>query len=528
MKKIILSIFILNAALWAQSDQKNIELPDFVITGKQSVEISTAKKNKPDLISTISQDFLLPQYSPEEIPLLVSSSPVPIKPAISAKDYFDGSVEFGIGNYTYPTGALHLSKSFGYYLVSANAWGKNIREYDIPNSGYNTSGVSMQNVLFVDTKSGFLPGSEIKLNGEYSRESGKFFASDNPLYKQEIQSGFGEFSFSNNYTRWIDFSTTFRVNFLSVDQSNFDERVIESISNLGVRLNGFIIGGVLDYQKQILNGGFNGIDNSDYFSLDGFIKLNLINNMEFKGGIVLSGNGGNSFFAPFGSIKIPLGKGLTFSAEYKPYTENYTYHDMLKKNFYIDSLLTGNVFSEVKTNLNGTLNYQYEKFFSIGLTAGYSNTDGYLYFADARRKGKFDVFTTDGVDNFYSKLDLLFHPAQFGYFYGNIKFCKMTDQNDKYVPYEPAIYSELIYGYDLDFGLGLKAKLIFAKDIYADIANTNKLDDYMNLSFGASYKIWSNLTVTADFQNILNRSNFVFRGYEEKPFDVIAGIEYRW
>jgi len=529
MKKIILSIFILNAALWAQSDQKNIELPDFVITGKQSVEISIAKKKKPELISTVSRDFLLPQYSAEEIPLLVSSSPVSIKPKISVSDFFDGSVKIGIGNYTYPTGAFHISKSFGYYIVSANAWGKNIKEYDIQNSGYNTSGVSMENTLFVSTKSGFLPGSEIKLDGEYSRESYKFFASAiDPTYQRKIQKGFGEFSFSNNYTRWIDFASTFGVDFLSFDESGLKERVIKSLTNLNVRLNGFSIGGILDYRKQVLSNNLSGKDGYDYYSLDGFTKLNLKNNMEFKGGVRFSGNGSNNFFAPFASIKMPLGNGFVFSSAYNPHTENYTYASMLKKCQYIFPLLTDNVFSETKFDLNGSLNYQYEKYFSVGISAGYSKSDGYLYFEDVILDSRLNILSIDDVNNIYSKMDFLFHPAQLGYFYGDIKFSKVTDANDKYVPYEPQISSELIYGYDFDFGLGLKVKFVFAKDVYTDIANTNKLDDYQNLSFGASYKIWSNLSVTADFQNILNRSNFVFRGYEEKPFDVIAGIEYRW
>ena len=74
MKKyFILIILFFSTFLFAQTEQQSIELPDFVITGRQNIDIPIAVKKKPDLVSTISKDFLTPQYSPEEFPLLFSS-----------------------------------------------------------------------------------------------------------------------------------------------------------------------------------------------------------------------------------------------------------------------------------------------------------------------------------------------------------------------------------------------------------------------------------------------------------------------
>ena len=124
---------------------------------------------------------------------------------------------------------------------------------------------------------------------------------------------------------------------------------------------------------------------------------------------------------------------------------------------------------------------------------------------------------------------MLFYPAQYGYFFGEIKYQDVTDNIlNKTVPYEPKFKSQLIYGYDFKFGFGIKAEYQMAYEIFTNAGNTVKLDNYQNLSLSCSYKFWDSLTFTADFHNILNKSNFVWMGYQEKPFDIILGAEYRW
>ncbi len=527
MKKTFFVFMLIGAVVSAQTEQKSIELPDFVITGKQSVEIPTAQKKKPELISTISEDFLLPQYSPDELPHLIYSQPLPVKPEIAASNYFDGSVKIGIGSYTYPEGNFHLSKSFGNYIVSASAWGKNIKDY-VPFSDYNTSGVSLNNILFVSTKSDFLPGTQIGLYGEYSREAYKFYASAVPNYERKLQNGSGKFSVINNYNRWVDFGFDFGLTTLSFDESGLDEKIINSSVLFNFKTNGFVIGGKGNYDRQVLKNNLSGIGDYDFYSVEGFIKSSMTNNMILKGGLYYAGNNSTNFISPFASMQYKIADGLTFSAEYNPRVENITYRGMLNKNMYATPLFMDNIFKKVKADLNAGIKYEHYKFFSIALSSGYSKIDNYFYFTDFFLNGMYDIFTANNVGSFTTKLDLLFHPAELGYFLGNVKYSSVKIDNDMYIPYEPKISSELIYGYNFDFGLGLKMKFVYAKDIYTDLANTSMLDDYQNLSFGVSYKIWENLSLKADFQNILNKTNFVLRGYEEKPFDIIIGAEYRW
>jgi len=514
------------AYLFAQTEQKSIELPDFVITGKQTVDIQAAKKKKPELINMLSQGFFTPQYSPDDLPMLISSAPVPVKPGITANDYYNGRVKIGIGNNTFPTGTFHLSKAFGNYLVSADAWGTNIKEY-IANSDFNTSGVSLNNVVFVSTKSDFLPGTQIKLNGGFSRDAYKFFASFNPTLERKTNKGFGVFSISNNYNRWVNFTADFGVDYLSLDDLGIEERLIKNNLLLDVKLNGLIIGGTGSFNRQIIDNN-SGTGNEDFYTAEGYVNLSFPKSIFFKGGIYYAEYSNTSFFTPFASVQLLLDKGLTVFVQYKPHVNNNMIADMLGKNMYVNPRFTFNISSKVKSELTGTLKYEYDKFFSVGITGSYSKVDNYLYFEDVAQTGKFNPLSVPDVDDFFIRLDLLFHPAQFSYFHGEVKYQEVKENSGKYVPYQPRYSSKLIYGYDFNFGLGVKAGYQFAYDIFTDVDNINKLENYQNLSFGISYKLWENLSLTADFQNILNKSNFVWKGYEEKPFDILVGAEYRW
>lgn len=63
---------------------------------------------------------------------------------------------------------------------------------------------------------------------------------------------------------------------------------------------------------------------------------------------------------------------------------------------------------------------------------------------------------------------------------------------------------------------------------YTNGLNTDKLPAAHNISVALSYKLQDNLLIKLDLQNISNNRNYYFKGYLEKPFDIVAGVEYRW
>lgn len=528
MKKNILIILCMSGIVYAQQEQKSIELPDFVITGRQSVEVQAAQKKKPDLISTLSQDFFTPQYSPEELPLMLTSDPKKITPAITAGgDYFTGLLSVGAGRYTLPMGNLSLSKSFSNFLITGNVWGLNVKEY-IPNAGYNTSGLSLTNNIFIDTDSEIVAGTNIKLAGNYWRDSYRFYASSTPLVERKTNRGNAALSILNNYERTFNFNLNLNADFLTIVESDISERKLGIDGGFNLKISNLAIGAAGKYQKQILNNNLSGIDDYSFYLVNGMLKISPSKIFNLTIGAEVAGNSSNSFFSPFGLMQFQLDKGLFLNMEFKPRAENYTILNFIDQNLFMFNGFTDNIFSEVKIDLKGSINYEFDKMFAIAIWGNYSSTDNFVYFEDNIAKGFFDVKSTSDVKSISGGLNLLIHPNKLGYFSGELKFQDIRDLNDNYIPYKPNFISNITYGINFDFGIGLKFNYRFAYDTYTDILNTVKLNAYHNLSAGLSYKLLNNLSLTADFQNILNRSNFVFSGYQEKPFDVIIGALYRW
>ncbi|MCU0413749.1 MAG: hypothetical protein MUE91_04995, partial [Ignavibacteriaceae bacterium] len=77
MMKYFLTILLLSTAvIYSQGTNPNVELPDFVIFGKDIISVRKVDKLKPDYISTVSDEFLKPAYKPDYLDLADISNPV--------------------------------------------------------------------------------------------------------------------------------------------------------------------------------------------------------------------------------------------------------------------------------------------------------------------------------------------------------------------------------------------------------------------------------------------------------------------
>jgi hypothetical protein len=103
MIKIFLLILFPAVLIFSQVDKSknpNVELPDFVITGQDVISIKRAFKIKPDFISTVTDKFVKPVHSPEELGLRQLSDPIKEDLALLDSTAFsNGSLSAGAGIY---------------------------------------------------------------------------------------------------------------------------------------------------------------------------------------------------------------------------------------------------------------------------------------------------------------------------------------------------------------------------------------------------------------------------------------------
>ena len=133
IKNLMILFFVIHIVVLAQDSKKtnsNVELPDFVITGKEVISVEQAKKIAPDFISTLSDQFIKPVYSPEELEL--KEFPNPLKNNLNLFDslnYFNGLLEAGIGSYYLPTAKFTYSNPFTGGLFEGRLGALNQRAY---------------------------------------------------------------------------------------------------------------------------------------------------------------------------------------------------------------------------------------------------------------------------------------------------------------------------------------------------------------------------------------------------------------
>lgn len=529
MKRITLLLFLIFAgALCAQSGGQSIELPDFVITGVRSVDVPTASKRKPEIIPVVSKDFFVPRYTPDEIPFQpfkVAQKFEIEKP--QSGETINGLLKLGAGRYTLPAGEFYLNQSFSNYLFDAKVWGFNTKDY-LPNAGFNESGFDLKNHIFISTQSAFLPGMKININAKYYRDSYKLFASAAPGSERKTSRASGEVSFANSYGQYIDYSASAAAGYFTMNDNSVKELNVNLATEWRLKLRGFnlLLSGA--YRNQTLEAATFTKNNYAFYNGRGGIRISLSDNLLLDAGLSYFGRQGDSFIAPFGKIAYKMQNGLTLFGMFMPYGEFLTVDDFVSRNIYFDLGTTYNVFTKYKGRLEAGARYQYDKYFEIGLTGSYRHADNFIYYDDVLSPGRFGIYTASGVDAAAVKLDMLFHPGPYGYFYGQAEIQSVKDNVGNFIPYNPLFIADLTYGFEILKDVKIEARAAMGLKSYSDPANTNEIPMLFNAGVKLKYALLAKLMLTADFQNIFNRANFVWSGYQAKPFDVILGAEYNW
>jgi len=528
MRKIMLLAFFISSVLLAQNENQNIELPDFIITGRQAVDIPTAAKPKTVLISILSNDFFTPQYSSEELPFLINSAPVSIYPSVKETEkYFSGNLKIMAGKETMPMGLFNLSHSFENYLLGVKAWGVNIAEY-LPYSGYNSSGIELNNDFSVSTKSNILPGTKILADVKYYRDSYYLYGSNKPDQFREKNNLDAGVSVSSLYSKIFNFAFGTEGNIFSLKDNSLKETNVSAFGNINFRWNRMKFGGMAEINRQMLNNNLSGKSSYNNLSAAAFVEFIPMNGLWVNGGINYSTNSSNSILAPFAAAELLIGKGLIVGAEFKPRIENFNLKDIFKKNLFAALKMSDNVYTKYNSDLSVSIRYEFQKIFSIALTAQHCMADNYLYFEDILNIGKYDYLTASNVEIYKSKLSLFILPNMFGNLFAEVVLQDISNSENKLIPFEPVFNSTLSYNYSYSnlWGIGLNYKIEVGS--YSDSKNTQKLENITDISVAGWYELISGFKLTADFQNILNKGNFAWKYYKGKPFDYLLGFEYRW
>ena len=115
-----------------------------------------------------------------------------------------------------------------------------------------------------------------------------------------------------------------------------------------------------------------------------------------------------------------------------------------------------------------------------------------------------------------------------GTFYGQTEFNSVKFLNGNIIPYSPQFKVSTIYSFPKISNFLISAELKFYGKSFGDIDNKVSINSFIDLGGKIKYFLFENLSINAEIQNILNKDNYIWNNYKEKPFDLILGLTYEW
>lgn len=527
---IIILVYALSSTVFGQDEKgknPNVELPDFVITGSDVVTLQKGRKIDPDIIPILTEQFLKPGYSPEELALGELSNP--IRNQFSLKDslnYFTGKLEAGAGIYTLPKINFSSSSPFenGIFQITANA--KNSRAFVDNSEQYYINGGL--NVFYqLENESILLNGTKFKFHGDYGRKSYQLYAADDPFIKRNLNKGNVELNIENLLEEKFNYVINFSDDIYSLQDNIYSENLLNIETILRANFSDFNFGINSSYKVQFLKNDVVKESTKDFFSVRPFIGYSYQDNLKASIGINYFSFNNQDKVYPYLFLGSKINEKFSLFVEYSPkavFLGNGYFLDM-NPYFYINNFV--NLVYEKKNSFEVSAKYDYDKFYEMNGGLKYFSSPTLPYFESSALKGRFNVVEASSK-SYTGFANLLFHLGPYGYFYGSIELNQTKTSDGKILPYHPALNSYLTYGYNFDFGLNSELTLNYLSKQYTDISNNNSVNPFVNLEAKFDYKFTPDFNLTFGLNNLLNRKNYRWFNYQEPPLDVIIGLIYRW
>lgn len=536
MKKLILILAFAASVLSAQETKKEkqgIELPDFVITGLESVAMPEMEKEKPPFVSTLSREFFNPSYSPEVLTLGAISTPE-IKKAEeeSLRDPNSGKLNIGAGLHVLPRGLFHFSESFGNFMVSTQLWGGNQKDY-IDYAGYNYSGGKINSEIFVSNGSSFLPGLRLGVNALYKRAEYNTYGSVIQDYQRKEENMVFGVSLANHKDNYIKYNASADASFFKLplegNNGTFEDRDFRFAGDVDLFLKDFSVRSNAEYIIQDVSNGYYPSDGENYYAVKSLLYYRPSLNFSLSAGVFLSGTSENSALGPVVNLKLKLTDEVSLLGAYSTSTTYSTAVDFFAKNRFLDlNNLPDYVYEKTYGNIKAAIDFEFSKYFEVIAGFEYADIDNHWFFNDLNGDRLFEINLIDNYKRTLFFAQTNFHLGPYGIFYGEFNYFGYSMDDFDKLPYEPDLIVSAAYGYEVFSGFNVNAKALYRGAARITTFSEEEVDATIFLSGGVKYEFLKGLEVYTEVENILNRKDEVYKNYQEKPLDIVAGIEYRW
>ncbi len=514
-----------------------IDLPEFVITGSEKIDLRIDSKGEDDE----DRIFTPAKPTPGERPMNVGEalSPKQIKSFSKTPGALNGKIFAGFGFYQTPQfdgwfGQYDPTSSFvlnGYYSESQG---------HVSDAGFWRGGFGARGSYALPESSTFLPYAQLNAETKYGRESYRSYASHSPYRVRdisgiELNGGIGS-RYSLPYKALSGFDYSGKLGwgiFSASDSGRSSEAEVFLSGNATTRFFAMSLRGQAEYRAMNYTMNLPGIQSGHWFVLRADGNQLVIPALQLSFAVqqfIYRGNVGvaSGRFYPQIELKYSFTEEALMYYGFAPTVERNTLSSIIKQNKYID-FNAQIVPTDTRLNLYAGMEYSPVEFITATVKLSYKQINNYPTFYDKDSAKVWEVLYLSGVRSTKFDVSTLFrlNQKQNVTAYVSWQAIKQKDSSGA-LPYIPKFLIGTIYHHFFDFGLHTEAFVEYNSSRFTDFSNTHANAGYLFTGIKADIELFGQFRGFSEVNNIINQHYYVWNGYQERTIFFLLGVSYNW
>jgi outer membrane receptor protein involved in Fe transport len=522
----------------AESPLPKIELPEFLITGQETIDLPVSSKS----IVEEERVLILTSPSPGRKDVDVTLASKQQKDIASPVGRMDGRVLAGFGNYVTPSLEGWFGKNYGEGAVLFHADFASSNGH-VANAQWQKTGVGVHGDYLSPQSFGFVGGSRLNGGFGFSGESYRAYGSINPSQLRtlnDVHVNFGlssRVSNSEELENQVTYSGGVAWNRVALDDSaNASESEFGVSGNAVMQRKSYQLFGIAEYKVA-------GVTMPLPPSLDAhspqwlalrisgktFITPSLqgsltVQQFVYRGSISSS----SGRFYPNIELRYFVNDAVTLYANYTPTVERNTLGSLVQMNKYVRNMLelqpseipvSFSLGSEISLSDNlrgrGVFNYRRVQEFPVYIELNSAKVWDVMYLPDVR------------VISFDAQATYQFSQKNNGSLIVTFNSTAEKDSSNS-VPNVPSLTLAATDRHAFDNGVVLAVFAEYVSKRWTDFAHSNANAGYVTFGGRGEYQLFDNFRMFLQVNNFLNQQYYVWDGYVERPLFVSLGVTYKW
>jgi len=514
-----------------------IDLPEFVITGSEKIDLQIDSKTEDDE----DRIFSPAKPTPGERPMNVGEalSPKQIKSFSKTPGALNGKIFAGFGFYQTPQfdgwfGQYDPTSSFvlnGYYSESQG---------HVSNAGFWRGGFGGRGTYTLPESSALIPYAQLTAETKYGRESYRSFVSRSPyrvrdLSGIEINGGIGSrYSLPYKALSGFDYSGKFGWSYFSAkDSVSSREAEFYLSGSATTRFLTMSLRGQTEYRAISYSMNLPGVQTGHWFVLRADGNQLLIPALQLSFALhqfIYRGNVGRAAgrLYPQVELKYSFTENALMYYGYAPSVDRNTLSSIIKQNKYVN-FNAQIVPTDTRLNLYAGMEYSPVEYITTTVKLSYKHINNYPTFYDKDSAKVWEVLYLSGVRSTKFDVSTLFRLNQkqniSAYF--SLQTVKQKDLSGV-LPYIPKYTIGIVYHHSFDFGLHTEAFVEYNSSRFINFENSYSTAGYLFTGVKADLELFDQFRGFVELNNPINQHYYVWNGYQERTIFLILGVSYNW